>query len=786
MIAPALRRMRVRLAVWCAVALVFGVAVGLVPLFGVLGYELALAASLFAAACGLDLGAALARAVQTMPAPAIARAAYPGRTLARTSLAAAALAVAITIVPAIVCAIRGAWVPTCDWWFGIEAYAIIPLATAALAAPVGHAVGVAVGVRARAAHRPHRATVLAQLVWIPLVAAALWRFYSEPPVFIYSPVIGYFPGNLYDENVRLGSALVWARLEAGLGVIAIVAGVAVWLDVPRFRIARGPRPASRRIAPAVVCVVALAGAVVLHAFGGALGYAVDQDDIVANLDGLIETPHFIIHYAKSPAIVADIGLIAADHELRYAEVVAELGAAPAGKLTSYYFATTDDKARWLGPRNVEMAKPWRREIYLDHRPFPHPSLRHEIAHSVASAFGDPIFGVAIRDGVLVNPGLVEGLAVAADWPGEGSLTPHEAVRAMQELGVQPTLGQLFSLGFLAQSSTRGYATAGSFVRYLLDTYGAEKLRALYRSGDDFAGVYDKPLSELEHEWRDMIAAITLPTDVIEGTRERFRVKSVFSRPCPHAVAARREAAENAAAFGDRDRAIHLMREVCSDAPEEPAYRLALGDYLYGGGGVQRGEAIELWSALVADAEHVTSSLRAWALDRLAQAAAARGDRSIVKQLIEQAAALPLEGGQRRKVDAELFALNHDGPAAPALYGYFFAPFGTFKEPQWAELAVMGEPSLGYAHYLLGLQRYNAGNYTAATSELSQALDDGLPNIRFTEFGARQLAIAAYRTNDRVAVTRAIAALSAPGTSEVDRLLAEDWSHRLAFDASGHL
>ncbi|MGE5186071.1 MAG: hypothetical protein ACM31C_28645 [Acidobacteriota bacterium] len=763
-----------------------GLALGVVPLFGVLGYELALGASLFAAACGLDLGAALARALQALPAAGISRAAYPGRSLARSAATASAMAVIVTLLPAIVCAVRGIWVPTCDWWFGIEAYALIPLVTAALAGPVGHAVGVVVGVRAHDRWWPHRSSVLAQLVWLPLAAAALWRFYSQPPVFVFSPVIGYFPGNLYDENVRLGSALVWERLEAVLGTIAIVAGVAVWLDVPRFRVTRAPRPASRRIAPAVVSVLALAGALALHAMGGTLGYAIDEDDIVANLDGTIETPHFVIHYAKSPAIMADLPLIVADHEFRYAEVVAELGDAPAGKLTSFYFATADDKARWLGPRNVEMAKPWRREIYLDHRPFPHPSLRHEIAHAVASAFGDPIFGIAVRDGVLVDPGLVEGLAVAADWPGSGTLTPHEAVRAMQVLGVQPSLGQLFSLGFLAQSSTRGYATAGSFVRFLFDRYGAAKLRALYRSGNDFAGVYDKPLSELAHEWRDVIAQITLPSDVIEGTRERFRVKSVFQRPCPHAVAARREAAEDAAAFGDREHAIQLMRAVCSDAPDEPAYRLALADYLYIDGGAERGEAITLWSALAADPEHVTSSVRAWALERLALAAAARGDVSIVKQLIDQAAALPLEGSQRRKVEAELYTLDHEGPAAPALYGYFFAPAGTFKEPQWAELAVLGEPHLGFAHYLLGLQRFSAGNYTDATAELTRAIHDGLPNLHFVEFASRQLAIAGYRTHDRLAVTLAIASLEAPGMSEVDRLLAEDWSHRLAFDASGHL
>src|SRR5262249_13526657 len=139
---------------------------------------------------------------------------------------------------------------------------------------------------------------------------------------------------------------------------------------------------------------------------------------------------------------------------------------------------------WFGARNVEMAKPWRHEIYVEHRAFPHTSLRHEIAHAVASAFGDRFFGVAARYGVMFNPGLIEGLAVALDWPGSyDRLSPHEAVRAMQVMGVEPTIQELMSANFFTVSAARSYTTAGSFLRFLLDTYGAAKLRDVYGGGD---------------------------------------------------------------------------------------------------------------------------------------------------------------------------------------------------------------------------------------------------------------------------------------------------------------
>jgi len=841
----AIRRMsrRWRLWVWVGVSVgLFGFAMGLFPLFNVLGYELALACSVLAAVSGLDLGAALARELQWMDEPAIARAVYPGRALGRSCVAAATVAVAVVLPPAVIAAVRGLWLPTCDWWFGVKAYLALPIVTAVLAGVVGHVIGVAVGVRAAgeapARDRrvgvvvvvalgvvigvvvavasgsivggmaasaivaaplavivwvvaPHRSTVIALVVPIAvLVGAGVYAFYAGPPVFTYNALIGYFPGNLYDENIQLGMPLLWSRLEQLAWAVAMGAIVASRLDVATFRMrSREPRPAGRRTTAMAVAIVSGACAIVLHVYGGALGFRIDADEIQAELGGRVETAHFIIHYARTAEIEHDIALIAADHELRYEQVVAQIGAAPAGKLRSYYFASRDQKARWMGARDVEMAKPWRREIYLDHRAFPHSSLRHEIAHAIASAFGDPIFGVAAQRtlGVptLISPGLVEGLAVALDWPGGYErLTPHESVRAMQAMGFTPTISELLSLRFLTVSSARSYTTAGSFLKFLLDRYGAPSLRELYRSGGDFERAYGKSIAILEREWRAMISAIALPADEIEATRERFRHGSVFARPCPHANAARREQAGAAAVRGDRPGAISLMRAVCNDAPEEPRYQLELGDFLVGGNSLERVEGIALWTML-ANSDRTTSSLRAEAFERLARLAAGKGEYDRTIELIGRARALPVDANARRQLEAEWFALHHRGPAGAALRGYFFVPVGAFDAPAWALLATLAEPQLGIAHYLVGLQQMNGGDWQTAAEALDAGLAQGLPSIEFIRNGARKLALVAYRAGDVARVERAIALLRGNGMTETDRLLADDWSQRLAFDKRLH-
>jgi len=769
--------------IWLGLAIVLGVGLWFVPLFGVLGFEHALVVAVFGVICGLDLGASRARDAQLADGAVIDRAGYPVRTLARGVGRACALALAITIVPGMCAAIHGMWAPTCDWWYGLRAFVLMPVPSALFGAAIGHVLTIVVGVRRDRRWYPHRSTWLAVILPIGVfVVLGFWRFYREPPVFIYNALIGFFPGNMYDENIRLGMPLVWSRLEQLAGVIAILAVVAARLDVPAYRTRwLWPRPQQRSPWPYVLAPLAAAAALALHFEAGELGYAVDAEDIQAALGGRLETDHFIIYYAQTPEIEHDLPLIAEDHELRYAEVVAEIGAAPEGKLESYYFANTAQKGELFGARNVEMAKPWRHAIYIDHRAFPHTSLRHEIAHAVASAFGDPIFGLAAKHVVLISPGLVEGLAVALDWPGNyDRLTPHEAVRVMQVMGVQPTIGELLSLNFFTVSPARSYQTAGSFLHFLLEKYGPERLRALYRSGGDFEGAYAKALPELEKEWREMISKIELPPEVIEGTKEQFRRGSVFSRPCPHAIAARREKAVAANAHGDHAGAVSLMREVCADAPEEPHHKIELGDALASGDPTELAEARVLWSAVGGD-EHVTSSVRAQALDHMANFATDDATRT---ELIDRARKLPLDADERRQLDAKSFVLHHDGPAAAPLHAYFY----TLHDDAVADAAaaVAAEPELGLAHYLLGLQKGNAGDWDGSATELDLALAKGLPGPSFQRFASRRLAVGAYRAHRADLVAHAIAAMRGADTIETDHLLADDWQRRLTFDADKHL
>ncbi len=786
-----------RLRTWLVVQLGLGLYLVGLPLFGVLGLELATAAALPASLLGLNLGVALARHAVTTAAPALARARAPRRVVVALWWRAAALAVAVALIPGVCAAVNGLRRPTCDWIFGIRAYLSLPLASAALFAGAGVAIGLATGRR-----RWLGAAAQVALV-VGLAVAALVRFVGEPPVFFYSPLVGYHPGNLYDENVRIGLPLYAARAEALAWIVAALAALAAMLDAPTLRPRlRERRPAPRRWLEVGVAAAALAGALALRTFAGDLGYAIDAEDIQAELGGRFDTEHFVIHYDDRPDIADDIALIAADHELRLAQVARTLALGPevldrftgGGRIRSYYFADRDQKAALMGARDVEMAKPWRREIYLTHRGFPHSSLRHEIVHVVAGEFGDPWFKTSARPllglPLLFNPALIEGIAVAADWPAgyDRPLTPHQSVKAVEAMGLTPRVDELMSLGFFAGSSARSYTTAGSFVRYLLDTHGAAALRRLYATGGDFVDAYGVELGVLVEGWRAMIADVPLSAAEIEVVRERFRHGGVFERPCPHAIAARRVEAATAKARGDRRAAVRLLREVCEDAGDEPRYRLDLAGALQGGSDAERAEARSIYEAIAGDAERVTTGLRAEALDALAGAAADALDWATAEAHLAAAAALPQDDDDARQVEARLYALRHAGPARHALRAYFFpaaraadagAALGRHAPVAWAHLMVAVEPGDGFGWYLRGLQRALAGDHAAAAADLDAALDRPLPSPRFVRNGARRLALSAWRAGDRARVARAAARLAGPDMTEMDRLLADDWRDRLA-------
>lgn len=772
-----------RFTIWAALLTASAVALAFLPLFDLLGFEFSFVLGFVASIGAADLGSTLVRRARASERAGLELAVTPGRCLAIVWLAAAATAALQLVPPLAVISLNALRVRNCDWWFGLETY----LGLAVVGSLIGTSVGVLCGIVA--GDRRRWSNALPYLVIIASISGAVWRFYSEPPVFAFNAFGGYFPGNLYDENIVLPAAFYWSRLWQAAVLVLLYGLVALRLDVPSLKLRWNlPRPTAPRWRSAALVVLSGAAAATLWVRSGELGFAIEAEDIQEALGGRFDTEHFTIYYPLGGPIERDIEIIARDHEFRLAQVERVLGAEASGRITSYYFPDPDTKGRLIGARYVHMAKPWRNEIYLDHQPFPHHTLRHEIAHVVAGAFSDSVFGVSVEAHmglpIAFNVGLIEGTAVAADWPDHrgGELTPHQSVKALTQLGLAPPVDAILSPRFLTFASTRSYTTGGSFVRFILERYGADRLRALYATGGHFMLALGRSQGEVIAEWRAMIERVELPPDAAQVIEEAFRRPGIFSRTCPHAIARRQERAGQLLARGRLRDAADELRRVCADAGGEPAYLLQLATVLEQLGDHAEAERIR---ATIASADDVSSTLRANALLARLSTAMRHGDRQAAARLLAQAEALPVGEDLRRILAAYRLALDHDGPGGDALRRYFFGDSPRALPDLVLYMAragavVAAEPELGMGHYLVGRNIHHRGADREATAALTRALDFGLPHPLLVREAARMLAEAGYLAGDHAAVRRAIDILGASDQPEVYRLLAEDWRERLAW------
>jgi hypothetical protein len=372
----------------------------------------------------------------------------------------------LVVPPLAIISLNALRVKLCDFWPGLAFYLLLPVLSVVCATAVGVAAGVVI-------RRFGWAMAAAVGVILASLGLSLYRFWVAPPVFAYDPFGGYFPGALYDDDVHVQAPLVWARVYhlmavgAVLGLLELLTGRGeLRLRSDRWR---------RRPLLLLTSAVALVATVVFYGLGPTLGYRHDATSIGRVLGGRYETDHFVIIYPLESEAARQLDLVVADHEFCYQELARTLGTEPHGRITSFVFRSASQKRELMGAARVLIAKPWRNEIYLQYEYFPHPMLKHEIAHVFASSFGSSPLKLAVRwSGPLpiIDVGLVEGVAEAAAWQGSGRLSMHQWARALDELRLAPSLHRVFGLGFLMESAPRSYTVAGSFCRFLLETYGA--------------------------------------------------------------------------------------------------------------------------------------------------------------------------------------------------------------------------------------------------------------------------------------------------------------------------
>ena len=451
-----------------------------------------------------------------------------------------------------------------------------------------------------------------------------------------------------------------------------------------------------------------------------------------------------------------IQLLVKDCEEELAHDERALGAHLGGRLTAFFFRDAAEKKRLMGAADTYIAKPWRREVYLQLHAYPHPVLGHEIAHVVAGSFGRGPFRIAgAARGWWPNPGLIEGVAVAAS-PDEEELTDAQWARAMMDLGILPPMQRVFSFGFLGESSAKSYTLAGAFVRWLIARSGTGVVRRWY-GGEDVTALTGMTWSGLDDAFRGWLGGVTLAPETAAYAKARFDRPSVFGRKCPHVIDGLRAGADRCRDALQVDRARDLYHDVLARDPHDWGARsglaimeLRFGDAVVGAVGLREladdEEVPRPWrdrsAEALADTLLASADARLWqkAMDGYAELAAHAKDEDVgrtleVKRYVASRAPAEPEG---REAMVALLIGSRGRPVD--------AEEGLARVAAWAKGT--GDP---VAEYVLGKNLVNREFWAEAAEHLDRAIASGEPTVRIGRELLKDRAISACALDDQASV-----------------------------------
>lgn len=630
----------------------------------------------------------------------------------------------------------------------------------ALGALVAGAWGAVVGVSCPEARR--RRWLLA--LGLPLFSygVSFARFYTSPMVFAFDHFVGFFAGTLYDTE--LGSVeRLWTYRVGSAGFVACGgwwvnaiqrAGTRVRFSSTKLRSAAG--------------VLAAATACIVTARGPELGHYQTVSSLQRVLSREAREGPCVVQFGRG---VSDDGaaLVARECAVHLVELEQYFGVRAPPEVRVYLFASADQKAWLMGARHVYIAKPWRREIYVQLAGFPHPVLRHELAHVVVGALGRGPFAVAgSLAGLLPDPGRIEGFAVAAAPDENETLSALQWAAAMKQLGILPKLGDLFQLGFFGVNSSTAYTVAGAFVAWLRDTVGAAALQRWY-GGETLDVAAGRPLPELEHDFYALLDGISLTSTELAAARSRFDRPPVLARKCPYQVDESLSEGLGLVAGGECRDAREVLSDVLRMDPGAIRAEFGLGQCAQNEGDFESAKTRYL---ALATQPMAHSLVRAAAWEKLGDVEWQSGETAQADEHYEAARGLLVDEERLRQLDVKLAGLrSRDELEQRGVAAVFFGNGGKGPLPvhtgvrlgRWAQAS-----QAPLALYLIGKQLWAAGDWSEAKALLARAAESDVLPVRIRREAWRGVLVTACAVGDDSAVERAETALfrdsEAPATA----------------------
>jgi len=506
--------------------------------------------------------------------------------------------------------------------------------------------------------------------------------------------------------------------------------------------------------------------------GETLGFDLTRESLDKVLSRHVNNERFELRI--DPSIPQDtLRNVVAEHEVHYKQLQDFFEEAPDRPIRVYIYRNLEQKRFLMGAHRTQIARPWAHEIHVHGFDVPHRVLKHELAHVFAAKFATGFFKVPASGLIFVNMGIVEGTAVAADWRAD-QMTVHEWARAMRAQGGAPDPRTiLYPQGFWAISASKAYTIAGSFLRYLIDKYGIDRFKVLYKE-NDFEAAYRTSLDKLVTEWEQFIDKMPLNDRAKKKAEHRFTRPGIFKKVCAHESAKMASDGYQFIHAGDFAQGITLLEKVQENRPHSAYNYLYIANALAKDG--QYGKA-RTFIKRAKDLSSISAQSRTLVALADADLEWRTGNSTVAARKYAAAEISHLPVGQRRLVSAKMKAIQQPRELESLLRSFFLQEYSRAEGLVRLSEQVQNRPQDGLLHYLYARQLEQIGMCQRGLSEIALASKQSLPTEDFYHEATQMKGRLLMCAEEYQAAQTYFQALVDSSTRAVDQLRAQEWKLR---------
>jgi hypothetical protein len=385
------------------------------------------------------------------------------------------------------------------------------------------------------------------ILYLLILLIPVLEIYFNPQIYLYNPLFAYFPGTIYDEGLSVDLKLTLYR------IFNLVFFISILLYFLKYGINK--TSVTRQL---YISFLMIGVASIFYFFlSPVFGFTTTESKLKNELSFYVESNHFIIQ-ADRRITKEELQQIVVNQEYYYSQLSKYFAEVPATKINSFIFFDSEQKKNLFGSGAADVAKPWLNSIYVSCDSW-ESTLKHEIAHCFTADFGTGIFKLASG----FNPALIEGVAEAADGFYDENSIHHLASLAYKN-DYRINLNSLFgSFSFFSSVSSLSYIYSGSFIEFLTNEYGIDKVKNFYQT-NDFNLSFESNLDVAVKKYEEYIDTLAL-----DATKDKanyyFGRKPLISKVCPRFVSSGLNKAWDYLLIKDYNKAEDIFKAILSRA-----------------------------------------------------------------------------------------------------------------------------------------------------------------------------------------------------------------------------